>query len=142
MAVIVGWDTLRELARFRAEKGLALSFYVDLDPSVTPTAAEADTRFNSLLKEAERKASAAKGELTREQREALKGDLDRIRRYLDEEFDRDGSRGLAVFSAALDNFWSPLPLAGGTGDDVKIGRDFYVAPLVMLVGKGEGAIVA
>jgi len=90
MAAIVGWDTLRELARFRAEKGLALSFYVDLDPSVTPTAAEADTRFNSLLKEAERKAAAAKGELTREQREALKGDLDRIRRYLAEEFDRDG----------------------------------------------------
>ncbi len=138
----IGWDTLRDLARFRAEKGLALSFYLDLDPSVTPTAAEADTRFNSLLHEAERRAAAGRGELTHEQREALKADFERIRRYFDEDFDRDGARGLAVFSAGLDNFWATLPLTGKTGDEVKIGRDFYVAPLVPLVGKGEGAIVA
>src|SRR5215218_3195907 len=142
MAAIVGWETLRGLARFRAEKGLALSFYVGLDPSVTPTAAEADTRFNSLLHDAERKAAAARGELTHEQREALKGDLERVRRYFDDEFDRDGAHGLAVFSAGLDNFWTALPLAGTTGDDVKVARDFYVAPLIPLITGGEGAIVA
>jgi len=142
MAAIVGWETLRGLARFRAEKGLALSFYVGLDPSVTPTAAEADTRFNSLLHDAERKAAAARGELTHEQREALKGDLERVRRYFDDEFDRDGAHGLAVFSAGLDNFWTALPLAGATGDDVKVARDFYVAPLIPLITGGEGAIVA
>jgi peptide chain release factor subunit 1 len=109
---------------------------------VTPTAAEADTRFNSLLHEGERQAAAGRSELTHEQRAALKADFDRIRRYFNEEFDRDGSRGLAVFSARLDNFWATLPLLDAPADDVKIGADFYVAPLVPLVGKGDGAIVA
>jgi peptide chain release factor subunit 1 len=141
MAAIVGWQTLRDLARFRAEKGLALSFYLGLDPRDTPTAAEADTRFNSLLHEAERLAAAGRNELTHEQRSALNADLERVRRYFDEDFVRDGARGLAVFSAGLDNFWSTLALEDNAGDEVKIGHDFYVAPLVPLLGKGDGAIV-
>src|SRR5581483_9865648 len=32
MASTVTWDTLRELAGFRADKGRAISLYVDLDP--------------------------------------------------------------------------------------------------------------
>ena len=142
MAAIVGWQTLRDLARFRAEKGVALSFYLGLDPSDAPTAAEADTRFRSLLHEAERLAAAGRGDLTREQREALKADFERVRRYFDEEFSRDGARGLAVFSAGLDNFWWTLALEDSAGDEVKIGSGFYVAPLVPLMGKGDGAIVA
>ena len=34
MAETVTWDVLRELAEFRAEKGCAISLYVDLDPSI------------------------------------------------------------------------------------------------------------
>ena len=54
MAETVTWDGLRELAEFRAEKGCAISLYVDLDPSIVPTAGDADTRVNSLLAEGER----------------------------------------------------------------------------------------
>ena len=39
MAETVTWDGLRELAEFQAEKGYAISLYVDLDPSIAPTAA-------------------------------------------------------------------------------------------------------
>ena len=49
MAETVSWDGLRELAEFRAEKGCAISLYVDLDPSTTPTAGDAATRMSSLL---------------------------------------------------------------------------------------------
>ncbi|MBD0328594.1 MAG: hypothetical protein ICV64_00600 [Thermoleophilia bacterium] len=142
MAASVGWQTLRDLAGFRAEKGLAVSLYLALDPRDTPTAADADTRINSLLNEAERLAEAGRRDLTHEQRQALKEDFGRIRRYFDEDFDRDGTRGLAVFSAPLDNFWSTLPLEDAAGTDIKIGREFYVAPLVPLLAKGGGAIVA
>ena len=31
MAATVSWDALRELAGFRAGKGVAVSFYLDLD---------------------------------------------------------------------------------------------------------------
>ena len=37
MAETVSWDGLRELAEFRAEKGCAISFYLDLDPKTVKT---------------------------------------------------------------------------------------------------------
>ena len=58
MAETLNWDELRELAEFRAEKGCAISFYVDLDPSITPTAGDADARVNALLSEGERNGNA------------------------------------------------------------------------------------
>ena len=73
---------------------------------------------------------------------ALKADFDRIRDYFESEFDRDGAQGLAIFSAGLDNVWRPRPLIQSVPDKVHVGREFHLAPLVPLVGRGEGAIVA
>jgi len=142
MAVTVSWDGLRELAAFTAENGCAISLYLDLDPSVSPTAGDAATRVNSLLDEGLREAATASRRLTHEQRQALQDDLGRIRRYLDQEFEREGARGLAVFAAGLDNIWKPIPLIDSIPDAIKIGREFYLAPLVGLVGRGDGALVA
>ena len=52
MAHTITWDELRDLAAFEAEKGCAISLYLSLDPSVTPTPGDADTRLHSLLDEA------------------------------------------------------------------------------------------
>ncbi len=142
MAVTVSWDGLRELAAFTAENGCAISLYLDLDPSVSPTAGDAATRVNALLDEGMRHAAAASRNLTHEARQALQNDLGRVRRYLNEDFERDGSRGLAVFSAGLDNVWKAIPLIDSVPDAIKIGREFYLAPLVPLVGRGDGALVA
>jgi peptide chain release factor subunit 1 len=68
--------------------------------------------------------------------------LERIRRYLDEEFDRQGVRGLAIFAAGLDNLWEALSLTGAVPDEVKVSSELYLTPLVPLVGKGDGALVA
>jgi peptide chain release factor subunit 1 len=142
MPETVSWDRLRELAEFRAEKGCAISLYVDLDPSIVPTAGDVDARFNSLLSEGERHTGASRRGLTHDQRAALKADFDRIREYFESEFDRDGAQGLAIFSAGLDNVWRPGGLIESVPDRVHVGREFHVAPLVPLVGRGEGAIVA
>jgi peptide chain release factor subunit 1 len=142
MAETVTWDRLRELAEFRAEKGCAISLYLDLDPSIVPTAGDADARVSSLLAEGERHAGADGRGLTHDQRVALKADFDRIREYFESEFDRDGAQGLAIFSAGLDNVWRPRALIESVPDKIHVGREFHVAPLVPLVGRGEGAIVA
>ncbi|MDQ2982699.1 MAG: hypothetical protein M3R70_02060 [Actinomycetota bacterium] len=139
MAATVSWDSLRDLAGFRAEKGCAISFYLDLDPSVTPTPDVADSRLHSLLDEGGKRE---RSDLSHEQREALKADFGRIRDYFEQEFDRDGAHGLAIFCASLDNAWRPLPLSQRVEDEIKIGREFYLAPLVPLLGRGEGALVA
>jgi peptide chain release factor subunit 1 len=142
MAATVSWDGLRELAAFRAENGCAVSLYLDLDPSVSPTAGDAQSRVNALLDEGVRRTSSTHRNLSHEQRQALRNDLDRIRRFFEQEFSREGAHGVAVFAAGLDNVWKPVALISAVPDAIKIGREFYLAPLVPLVGRGDGALVA
>ena len=142
MAATVSWERLRELAGFRATNGCAITFYLGLDPSVAPTAGDAAARVNSLLAEGERSDGANRAKLTHAQAKGVKADFERIRRYFNEEFDRDRAKGLAIFSAGLDNVWRTLSLAEPVRDRIKVGRQFYLAPLVPLVGRGGDALVA
>ncbi len=141
MASTVTWDGLRDLAGFRAQNGCAISLYLDLDPSVTPTAADAATRVNALIDEVERSEAARRAELTHEQKEGLRSDVQRLREFFDQEFDRDGAHGFAVFSGGLDSLWQAVPLSASVPDVVKVSSSLYLAPLVSLVGRGEGALV-
>jgi peptide chain release factor subunit 1 len=141
LARTITWDELRDLAAFEAEKGCAVSLYLDLDPSLSPTPGDAATRLHSLLDEAARGDGANRRELTHDQKQGLKADFDRIRDYYVREFTRDGAHGLAIFSAGLDNVWQALALTESVPDRVKVGRKLYLAPLVPLVGRGEGALV-
>jgi peptide chain release factor subunit 1 len=141
MARTITWDELRDLAAFEAAKGCAISLYLDLDPRVSPTAGDASIRLNSLLDEGAKADGANKRALTHDQRLALRADFERIRSYFSSEFSRDGAHGLAVFTATMDNIWRPLPLTESVPDDVRVGRQLYLAPLVPLVGRGEGALV-
>jgi peptide chain release factor subunit 1 len=141
MARTITWDELRDLAGFEAEKGCAISLYLDLDPHLTPTPADAATRLHSLLDEAAKGDGANRRGMTHDQRVGLKADFERIRDFYSLEFTRNGARGLAIFSSGLDNIWRPLPLTEPVPDEVKVGRKLYLAPLVPLVGRGEGALV-
>jgi peptide chain release factor subunit 1 len=139
MAETVTWPLLRELAGFRAANGCAISLYVNLDPSEVPTAADAQSRVNALLTSAEK---TDRSDLTHDQRGALKADLERIERWFDDDFERDGSQAVAVFAASLDNFWSTLSLPESVPDGVKVGRELHLAPLVPVVARADGTIVA
>ncbi|HEY6151039.1 MAG TPA: Vms1/Ankzf1 family peptidyl-tRNA hydrolase [Gaiellaceae bacterium] len=142
MAATVTWEGLRDLASFRAENGCAISFYLDLDPSGTPTPDVVQSRVNALLDEIVRSETANRGELTHEQKQGLRDDVDRLREFFASDFSRDGAQGYAVFCAGLDNAWQPLPLSDPVPDRAKVGRAFYLAPLVPLIGKGDGVVVA
>jgi hypothetical protein len=140
MAATVSWQRLRELAAFRAENGCAVSLYLNLDPHVSPTPAEVQSRAHALLDRAGR--AIGRDGLGHDQRVTLRRDLERIGRYVEHELDRDGARGLALFAAGLDGFWSPLLLTEAVADDVKVNDELYLTPLVPLAGRGEGALVA
>src|SRR3954451_502207 len=96
MTSTVSDSVLRTLSGFRAENGCAISLYIDLDPSSAPTAPDLETRFNASLSALEKQADAHGG--GRDCRVALKDDLARIRAWWDNDFDRAGVQGLAVFS--------------------------------------------
>jgi peptide chain release factor subunit 1 len=119
-----------------------VSLYLDLDPSVAPTAGDVQTRVSSLLGEAERRLEEGRNRLDHEARAAVRGDLDRIGRWLRTDFDRDGVRGLAIFADGLDNFWSTIETGEPVVDDVMIADELYLAPLTAIVGRGDGALVA
>jgi peptide chain release factor subunit 1 len=142
VAGMVSWEQLRELAGFRAAQGCAVSLFVNLDPSEVPTPPGVEARVNSLLTRAERLLEERKAGLAREAREALKGDLRRIESWFDDGFDRQGAKGVAVFAAGLDNFWSTLTTADPVPDDVHITSQLYLTPLARLLGPGEATLVA
>ena len=138
----VTWEQLRDLASFRTQKGCAISLFLNLDPSVAATAGETATKINSLLSEAEESEAARRDGLTHQERQGVRADLERIRRFFDADFDRDGARGFAVFSAGLEGVWRTLPLPEPVADAVAVGPDFRLSPLAPLVGRGDGAVVA
>jgi peptide chain release factor subunit 1 len=140
MAVTVTWEALRDLATLRSGSGCAISLYLDLDPGVSPTPAAVDSRINAHLDAIEK--SAGGGDLTHDQKEGLRADLERMRTFFDSEFSREGAHGFAVFSAGVDGVWQAWPLSERVPDVVKVGKTFYLAPLVPLVRRGEGVIVA
>src|SRR6059058_853620 len=139
MAGTVTWPRLRELAAFRTDNGCAISLYLNLDPSDVPTPGDAQSRMNALLNEA---AKIDHSDLTHDARRGLQADFDRIARWFDDDFVRDGAQGLAIFAASLDNFWNTLSLPEPVRDSVRVGRDFYLSPLVPVVARTDGTIVA
>jgi peptide chain release factor subunit 1 len=142
MAATVTWEVLRDLAAFRAERGRAISLYLDLDPGESPTPEAVDTRINALLDAVSRWESANQSELTREQREGMRADLDRLRAFFEDEFSREGSHGFAVFCDGLDGAWHTLALSDRLPDLSLVDFEFYLAPLVPLVGSDDGVLVA
>jgi peptide chain release factor subunit 1 len=142
VAGIPDLEQLRELAGVRASQGCAVSLYANLDPSVVPTPPDVETKVNSLLDRAERLLEEQSGRLGRSEREGVKADLRRIRAFFDDGFDRQGVRGVAVFAAGLDNFWSVLTAGDPLVDEVRIGADLYLAPFARLAGRGDGWLVA
>ena len=142
MARSITWEQLRELAAFRAEHGCAVSLYVGLDPSLVPTAGDLASHTRSLLARAERQLNERRSTLSHDERQALVRDLGRIETWFGSEFRREGVRGVAVFSAELDELFLPLPLPWPVDDEARIAKQLYLAPLVRGVGRGDGALIA
>lgn len=139
MATAVTTNTLRELAGFRAANGCALSIYLDLDRSSTPTTPAVETKFNATISNVEKAAEAVAG--GRDCRLALRGDIERLRAWWDDEFDADGVRALALFASSADGLFRPVPLAEPCPESTHIGPSLHLTPLVGLL-RDEGALVA
>ena len=142
MAGSITWEQLRELAAFRASHGCAVSLYVGLDPSMVPTAGDLASHTRSLLASAERQLGERRATLSHDERQALSRDLERIETWFDSEFSREGVRGVAVFAAEHDDFFLTLPLSWPVENEARIAGQLYLAPLVRIVGRGDGALVA
>ena len=139
MGTSVTTDILRELAGFRAHSGCAISIYLDFDPSSTPTIPDVETKFNAVLSEAEKLADRQEG--GRDCRLAVQDDLRRIRSWWNDEFERDGANGVALFASSADGLFRAVPIPEAVGDSVRIGHELHVEPLAGRLQHGDGALV-
>jgi peptide chain release factor subunit 1 len=142
VAESITWEQLRELAAFGSEHHSAISLYVGIDPSTVPTERDLASHIRSLLDRADRERKERRGELSHDERAALERDLERIASWFESAFDRDGVQGVAVFAAELDDLFRTLLLPTPVPDEARIGNQLYLTPLVGVVGRGDGALVA
>ncbi len=78
MATDLTWERLRELAAYRAQRGCAISLYLDLHPRDVPTQADLAAHVRAMLDAAERSETARRPDLTADERRALRRDVERI----------------------------------------------------------------
>ncbi len=142
MAFVVTSDRLRQLAAFRADRGCAISLYLGFSPMTGATIPDAVTKVNSLLDEAQKSAFATREGLGHAQKAGLQKDFARIRDFLGNDFNRGGVHGVAVFADHLDGLWDVVTVHETVPDRVSVGPDLHIAPLVPLLGRGDGVIVA
>lgn len=107
-------NDIQQLASYQGAD--VLSLYLNVDPTQQSTG-EYRLSLRHLLK-------TANGQ-------ALVGDIERIERFFDHEYDGSG-RGVALFSAQRDDFWQAYPLSLPVPNHVHVGHKPYLAPLMAL----------
>src|SRR5579884_1131296 len=98
-------EEIRDLAGFEAPEGFFVtSFYLDVNADVFPAPESVQKAFDSLIHEAEEKRKSFEESLSHESRESIRGDLARLREWI-EGWDRSDANGVAVFSCSALDFW-------------------------------------
>jgi peptide chain release factor subunit 1 len=134
-------DRLRRLAEARpGNGGKVLSVYVDLEPSEFATPPARATAITSVLDEAERELRDAPA-LEHEARVGLKTGLERVRTFLEQEFDASGARGVALFCDSGQDLFEALKLPVGVGHRAVIDDAPFVEPLAGLDASSRFLVV-
>jgi peptide chain release factor subunit 1 len=132
----------RLLASFRPERGVCISLFLDLDPKVVPTAKVVSSHVTSIVDDARRRVDELGDELAHEEEVAARDDLDRAHAFLEEDLDRSGAAGFALYVSGLDGAWHEVPLTTTVRDAAHVGRTFVLAPLVDSLERDRELILA
>src|SRR6185295_19486217 len=123
-------DLVRRLADVRPERGRVLSVFLNLDPAQFATPAARSTAITSILTEAAHRAEQAEG-LDHAEREALKGDVERVRETLQAgDIAQNGTRAVAVYACAPADLLEVVRLRRPVDSAVVLDRAPHVEPLV------------
>jgi peptide chain release factor subunit 1 len=118
-----------------------ISLYLNLDPERFATPQARASQIRSLIDEASRQLEREPG-LGREEKIALRADVDRVDRYLSSgEAPYQGARSLAVFSASRDGLFETVQLPRPVEGRVVIERVPFVAPLIEAVAQRRWCVV-
>ncbi len=122
---------LRKLADWSTDGFPVTSLYLDVDGRRHPRREDFLTRMEDLLKAVDDEA------LEKEHRRSVDADVARIRSFVRDEFERDGVRGLALFSSSGAGLWEDVSLPQPVRDGIEIGTRPRLLPLEALLERFE-----
>ncbi|HVL99078.1 MAG TPA: Vms1/Ankzf1 family peptidyl-tRNA hydrolase [Egibacteraceae bacterium] len=106
------------------------SVYLNTDGARLPRSADYEARLDGLLRQARRQADT----LGEPARSAVEADATAITRWVRDEFDRSGIRGIGLFSSD-GLIFEQVQLALGVRNIVRVNDRPYVVPLEALLGR-------
>ncbi len=120
---------LRELANIKAPDCVVLSVYIDLDPSMFATGRNRSIEIRSLLDELEKDARS-NGQLSDVQHKQLRKDVQRVREYLDKDFNAKGAHGVALFCSGSLDLFEVIKLIRSVNSEAVVGESPFIEPLL------------
>jgi peptide chain release factor subunit 1 len=122
---------LRELADWTTDGFPVTSLYLDVDGRRFPRRADYLVRLDDLVRK------AGNGSWSKEHRRSIEADAERIRRFVSDEFERDGIRGLALFSATGPGLWIEVELPQSVRDRLSVSSRPHLLPLEAMLESFE-----
>jgi len=134
-------ERLRRLADTDVGGAKVLSLFLNLDPREFATPAARSTEIRSLLDRAGRLLREESEQLTHEQKESLKSDLERVAAELGNGGGTKGAHGLAIFSCSAAGLFEMLRLSEPVDHEPVVADSPYLAPLSTIGEAGKWCVV-
>src|SRR5438270_2674997 len=103
-------EEVRELVDFSPEGFYVTSFYLDVNAAEFPDPDNIVKSMNSLVHQADSDRKEIKADLSHEAAESLRRDLEKIEEFIQNEFQREDTNGVALFSCSGQEFWQVVPM--------------------------------
>ena len=119
-----------------------LSLYLDLDPSTVPTPRERSAELSALLDRLTKDALGEAAGFSRDERAALRGDIERLRGLLDgDDGVTKGAHGLAVFCSGAAGLLEVLRLPHQVEPAASVERSPRLLPLLAQLAADRWGVV-
>jgi peptide chain release factor subunit 1 len=122
-------DEVREIVDFSPEGFYVTSFYLDVNAAEFPDPDNIVKSMNSLVHQADTDRKEIKADLSHEAAESLRKDLEKIQEFIQNDFQREDTNGVAVFSCSRQEFWQVVQMFTRVENRVVFGPRPYVAPI-------------
>lgn len=119
-------EQIEELSRFKSKDYFTTSFYFDTDKG-NQQKKEMQLRLKNLISKSKRQIEQLS--ISKEKKESLRKDLEKIKRYFKRNLDSINYHGTALFSCSGENYWLELELPDPPRSRVIFDRNPYVRPL-------------
>ncbi len=125
-------EQIENLAKFKSNSILTTSFYLNTSKN-RQTKKEIDLSLKNLINT--NKALVEKMELSKENKESLAQDLEKIQKFCARNLNGYTHVGLAIFSCAKKNFWQEFNLVDSPKNTIIFDQNPYVRPLSAFLGE-------